>query len=67
MNRFTITLPDDLYTWLRERAEAEGRSMSKQNEYFLRLFRDTVGAHSIGLGKPVGYSLQDERWQGKKK
>lgn len=63
MHRFTITLSDDLHTWLTTRAQIEGRSKAKQVEYILKLFKDTVGDHSVGLLRPAGYSLEDERWQ----
>lgn len=62
MHRFTITLPDDLHTWLTTRAQAEGRSKAKQVEHILKLFQATIGDHSAGLLHPAGYSLADERW-----
>lgn len=63
MHRFTITLPDDLHTWLTTRAKAEGRSKAKQVEHILKLFKATIGDHSAGLMYPAGYSLEDEQWQ----
>lgn len=63
MHRFTITLPDDLHTWLTDLAQAEGRSKDKQVRHILKFFKDTIGDHSAGLLRPVGYSLEDERWQ----